>query len=214
MSTDVAVKPETPIRQERPDTRTLLIEAGKELMYEKGYNNTGLQEVLARVGVPKGSFYHYFQSKEDFALDIIEYHGQFCRAKLDRILKNQDATPLTRLKNYCAEEKAELSARNIRKGCLIGNLSQEMADQSEALRTALSAVMALWRNRFTDCISEGQALGEISNAWPAEKMAELFLSGWGGAVMRAKSSKNLEPLETFVDLMFTHILKSHASCCT
>jgi TetR/AcrR family transcriptional regulator, transcriptional repressor for nem operon len=214
MSTDVAVKPETPIRQERPDTRTLLIEAGKDLMCEKGYTNTGLQEILARVGVPKGSFYHYFQSKEDFALDIIEHHNQFCGAKLERVLKDKDATPLTRLKNYCQEEKAELAARNIRKGCLIGNLSQEMADQSETLRTALSAVMATWRSRFADCISEGQALGEISRAWPAEKMAEMFLSAWGGAVTRAKSTKNLEPLEIFVELMFTHILKNHDCSCT
>ncbi|MBX9686863.1 MAG: TetR/AcrR family transcriptional regulator, partial [Candidatus Obscuribacterales bacterium] len=53
------------------DTRAILLEAGMAVMYEKGYSNTGIQEVLSSVGVPKGSFYHYFDSKEDFALKII-----------------------------------------------------------------------------------------------------------------------------------------------
>ena len=58
--------------KQKPDTRTALLEAGMNIMIEKGYNNTGIQEVLLAVGVPKGSFYHYFDSKEDFALKIIE----------------------------------------------------------------------------------------------------------------------------------------------
>jgi TetR/AcrR family transcriptional repressor of nem operon len=197
----------------RQDTKTRLLEAGIELMYEKGYSNTGIQEVLVRVGVPKGSFYHYFESKEDFALKIIEHHDQKCRARLERILRNAEVSPLARLRNYCEEGKRDLEERNCRKGCLIGNLSQEMADQSEILRTALSDVMARWRDFFTTCIAEGQSVGELSQIWPAAKLAELFLSGWEGAIMRAKSSKSLEPLDVFIDLMFTHILQTKPTLC-
>jgi len=190
------------------DTRTALLEAGRDIMLEKGYTNTGIQEVLNSVGVPKGSFYHYFESKEDFALKIIEYTDQINSAKFLQLLNNSAVSPLNRLKNFCKDKKKMLTEHGCRKGCLVGNLSQEMADQSELLRKALDAVMTRWKETFTQCISEGQKKGEINDAWPAEKMAELFLSGWEGAIMRTKSLKSIEPINTFVDLMFNHILKS------
>jgi len=204
----------TPPVSTRQDTKTLLLEAGIDLMYEKGYSNTGIQEVLQRVGVPKGSFYHYFESKEDFALQIIEHHQLSCRAKLERTLKNTELSPLARLRSYCDEGKRDIEQSNCRKGCLIGNLSQEMADQSERLRSALSGVMARWRDNFSTCIQEGQVSGEISQAWPAAKMAELFICGWEGAIMRAKSSKTVDPLELFIELMFDHILIAKTLCQT
>jgi TetR/AcrR family transcriptional regulator, transcriptional repressor for nem operon len=190
------------------DTRTALLEAGKNIMFEKGYSNTGIQEVLNSVGVPKGSFYHYFNSKEDFALKIIEYSDQVCGAKAKLTLTDTSVSPTKRLMNYCYEGKNALNESKCRKGCFIGNLSQEMADQSEVLRKALSAIMSQWKELFAQCIKEGQKTKEISKAWPADKMAELFLSGWEGALMRAKTIKNVEPLNDFTDLMFNHILNA------
>ena len=190
------------------DAKAALLEAGKEIMLEKGYTNTGIQEVLNAVGVPKGSFYHYFESKEDFAVKIIEYADQTHGAKLVLTLKNPDISPLNRLKNYCKEGKKSLTELECGGGCLIGNLSQEMSDQSEVLRKALDAVMNRWKELFTQCINEGQKTGEINDAWTAAKMAEFFLSGWEGSIMRAKSIKSIEPVNTFIDLMFNHILKA------
>jgi TetR/AcrR family transcriptional repressor of nem operon len=190
------------------DTRTALLEAGKEVMFEKGYTNAGIQEVLNKIGVPKGSFYHYFNSKEDFALKIIEYIDQTCGAKSMLTFKDRNVSPIKRLMNYCNEGKSALCESKCRKGCFIGNLSQEMADQSEVLRKALSKIMSKWTELFASCIEEGQKAGEISKAWPADKMAELFFCGWEGALMRAKTIKSVEPIDTFIDLMFNHILKA------
>ncbi len=190
------------------NTRTALLEAGKEIMLEKGYSNTGIQEVLSATGVPKGSFYHYFESKEDFALKIIEFTDQIHVAQLTLALKNPNVSPIKRLRNYCEEGKKNLSESKCRKGCLIGNLSQEMADQSETLRKALSTIMTKWKELFTQCIKEGQKSGDINKSLPADKMAELFISGWEGALMRTKSIKNVDPLDAFIDLMFNHILKA------
>ncbi len=192
----------------KANTKEMLLEAGKEIMFEKGYSNTGIQEVLNKVGVPKGSFYHYFNSKEDFALKIIEYTDEICAVKSMLALKDTSVSPTKRLIDYCYEAKAALCESKCRKGCFLGNLSQEMADQSETLRKALSAKMSKWKNLFAQCIREGQKAGEISKAWPADKMAELFFSGWEGALMRAKTIKSVEPLDDFIDLMFNHILKA------
>ena len=112
----------------KQDTRTNLIEAGMQRMLEKGYTNTGIQEVLDAVSVPKGCFYHYFESKEDFALQIIDYFDESNSGDLHTLLTDERFAPLTRLKQYCLEKRETILSWQCRKGCLIGNLSQEMAD--------------------------------------------------------------------------------------
>lgn len=190
----------------KKDTRAALLEAGMEIMLLKGYTNTGIQEVLSCVGVPKGSFYHYFSSKEDFAVAIIRHYDEFYSAKLLRTLRAPNQTPLERLRNYCENSRANLLAQQCKKGCLIGNLGQEMADQSETLRTVLAEVMDKWRGLFADCIREGQESGEIRNTFPPENLAELFLASWDGAVLRSKITKCTGPLDQFLQLMFDGIL--------
>lgn len=192
----------------KQETRTALLEIGMDIMIEKGYTNTGISEILTALQVPKGSFYHYFDSKENYAVEIIRHFDETYSTTLQTILRNQDNTPLQRLKEYCLSGKARMLAQECRKGCLIGNLSQEMADQSEVLRTELSIVMRKWRDLFAACIEEGQQSGEIRSGVSAEALAELFLSAWSGSVMRAKTVKQIEPMEVFIDLMFDTLLKA------
>lgn len=192
----------------KQDTRQLLIEAGAEVMIEKGYTNSGIQEVLAKVGVPKGSFYHYFHSKEDFALAIIEEFDREFMEFLLPILNDKSLSPKQRLLSFCNTKRECMREANCRKGCLIGNLSQEMSDQSETLRLALSEVMEKRLDLFAACINEGQQLGEFTQSVNSRILADLFSSSWEGAIMRAKTTKNLEPLDVFIDLMFALVLKN------
>src|SRR5258705_10716495 len=96
------------------DTRTALLEAGKEIMFEKGYSNTGIQEVLSSVGVPKGSFYHYFESKEDFALKIIRNVEENYATLLGTFMRDTTKTPVARLLNYCETKKNDLLEQRCR----------------------------------------------------------------------------------------------------
>lgn len=190
----------------REATRTQLLQSGMELILEQGYNNTGLQEILDRTRVPKGSFYYYFDSKEDFALNIIDYFNNTQSNKILECLSDKALSPAQRLRKYCECNKRAIEESRCCKGCLIGNLSQEMADQSEVLRKRLEQTMSHWRDLFAECIAEGQAAGEISTTSSARDLAELFLSGWEGAVLRAKSTKTPEPMEIFMRVMFDRIL--------
>src|ERR1700737_838949 len=115
-------------------TKQALLEAGARVMLQKGYSNTGIQEVLESTGVPKGSFYHYFDSKEDFGLQVIEHFYQNYAEKLRHYLDDKKYNAVERLKNYCVEGMSIFETNQCKSGCLIGNLSQEMSDQSEALR--------------------------------------------------------------------------------
>jgi hypothetical protein len=85
---------------------------------------------------------------------------------------------------------------------LIGNLSQEMASQSERLRQKLDDVFIRWRDLFAAAIAEGQASGEIDSRYEAVELAELFLSGWEGAVLRAKSTRSTRPIDNFIKVVF------------
>jgi len=189
-------------------TKTQLLEAGLDIMLEKGYNNTGIQEVLQRVGVPKGSFYYYFDSKEEFGLAIIELFDQMYTEKVRNSLDDKTKTPLDRLRTFCEESRKYLESQKCRKGCLIGNLSQEMADQSEIFRARLEEILTKWRNRFAKTIKDGQDVGEIPKELDTVELAEFFLSGWEGAVMRSKTTKHTAPQQAFISIMFNHVLKS------
>src|ERR1700722_6953414 len=173
----------------KQEVRTALLEVGMDMMFDKGYTNTGIQEILSALNVPKGSFYHYFERKENYTVEIIRHFDQSYSSNLIRTLRNPKETPLQRLRTYCDSTMAALEAQQCRRGCLLGNLSQEMSDQSEVLRKELCIVMLKWRNIFAACIDEGQKSGEITKTRPAVMLAELFLSAWSGAVMRAKTCK-------------------------
>jgi TetR/AcrR family transcriptional repressor of nem operon len=191
----------------KESTKTQLLDAGIEIMVEKGYNNTGIMEVLQSTGVPKGSFYYYFDSKEDFGLQIINHFDCFYQKKLNESLGDTTKTPVERLIAYCDSTTQSLQQNACRKGCLIGNLSQEMADQSEVFRQRLQEIMIEWRAQFADCIKQGQDAGEITVEFDSVSLAEYFQSGWSGAVMRAKTMKSTEPLGTFTKIFFSTVIK-------
>jgi TetR/AcrR family transcriptional regulator, transcriptional repressor for nem operon len=190
----------------KESTKTQLIDAGIQIMQEKGYNNTGIMEVLQSVGVPKGSFYYYFESKEDFGLQIINHFDEAYSQRLGQYFDDKSLSPVQRLRSYCEDGRTRLLEAQCRKGCLIGNLSQEMADQSEVFRARLEQVMSKWRARFAECIKEAQEQGEICTRIDTVDLAEFFLSGWEGAVMRAKTTKNTGPQDAFIRVMFEHFL--------
>src|SRR5262249_10982086 len=127
-------------------------------------------------------------------------------AKLNETLGNKSLSPLARLKAYCQTSITDLQSANCRKGCLIGNLSQEMSDQSEVFRTRLLAIQVDSHSRFSNCLKEAQQMGEINKKLNASDLAELFLSGWSGAVMRAKTSKTTDPMTAFMRVMFQQVL--------
>ncbi len=190
----------------KASTRQALIEGGVTLMREHGYSNTGIVEVLNHVGVPKGSFYHHFESKEQFGCEIISYFEKQNLDKMSTLLQSKQGNALTRLHDFFIQSKDDFIAADYRSGCLIGNLGQEMADHSEILRAALAGVMANWKELLAECISEAQENGLISASRPSKKIAELLLLGWEGALLSAKLTKTSEPLDTFIEAMFQIVL--------
>lgn len=195
--------PKTTTKQ---NTKSLLIETGIDVMLGKGYNNTGLNEVLTACGVPKGSFYHYFSSKEDFGLSVINTFDEHYVAQLDQALTDKSVSPLDRVRQYIdnAIEKAE--GRQCSRGCLIANLSQEMADQNEVFRMRLKEIMVRRMETFKGVLDEAKAAGEISKSIKTQDAAEFFLCSFEGAMMRSKVQRDTRPMRVFRDIFFKNVL--------
>ncbi len=190
----------------RTATRDELIKVGTEIISQQGFNTTGLNAVLTTAGVPKGSFYHYFQSKEDFGLAVIEEFADVYNVKMQSFLQNSKFTPLKRIRNYLEEGIKNMRACECQKGCLIGSLGQEMAGQNEEFRHRLAGIFQEWSVYFNDCLEEARLAGEISKDSDTKELAEFILTGWQGASLRAKVTKSVKPMKSFINLLFSKIL--------
>ena len=188
-------------------TKAALVDAGTQLILEQGYHHTGIQDVLQAAGVPKGSFYYYFPSKEAFGREVIAQFAAAYVERLERCLGDTTQSPLTRLHRHLDETLTHFERRGCRGGCLIGNLSQELADQSAPFGAQLEAVFADWRERYARLFREAQAVGELRADLDPQQVAEFYLNSFEGAVLRAKVSKSPAPLRLFMTLMFDGVLQ-------
>ena len=189
------------------DKKAEIICIGVELISLNGYNATGVDAVLKKAGVPKGSFYHYFSSKEDFGLAVIEHFAEHYDEKLDAFLGDTGVSPCSRIRNYLDDGLSHLTENKFTKGCLIGNLGQELADQNERFRSRLETIFKGWTQKFSDCVAEAQQKGELKLSMEPDIIADFILSGWEGAVLRAKVMKSPAPLKNFIQMLFTIVLQ-------
>lgn len=190
----------------RQDTRDKLVQVGADIIARQGFNATGINTVLSTAGVPKGSFYYYFSSKEDFGLAVIESFVEAYEARLEAILGDTSRPPLERLRNYFRAGMADMASSECARGCLIGNLGQELSAQSDVFRARLDQVFRGWERRLGECLAAAREAGDIPADQDVEALASFILAGWEGAILRAKMVKSTQPMQGFIDVFFGRVL--------
>ena len=190
----------------KESARDKIIATGVEMVAISGFNATGIESVLKAAGVPKGSFYHHFGSKENFGIEVINLFAESYAQKLHTFFDDQNIEPLERIRNYLEHSIEHLTQENFSKGCLIGNLGQELADQNERFRDRLAEIFCDWLNIFADCLRQAQQAGTLNPLLDAQNLASFLLSGWEGAILRAKVMRSPEPLKQFVGILFATVL--------
>jgi len=183
-----------------------ILAAGASIIHRKGYNHTGIQEILQTVGVPKGSFYFYFKNKEDFGLQVIDYFVSFFGAQAAPVLNDNSIPPLERMKKFLEGFKVLFKEMNYECGCPLGNLAQEMGDLSPAFRTKLKDSLDLLIGLYADVLSEAKQAGDISEDLDIKETAGFIVSSWHGALIRMKIEKSDKPLDNHIRFIFNHIL--------
>lgn len=190
------------------DTRALLIRCGIELLTQQGVSATVIDDVLKRVQVPKGSFYHYFESKDAFVAAAIEAYADYFARKLDKHFGNADLMPLARLAAFVDEACCGVERFDYTRGCLVGNLGQEVSCIDAALRIRLEEIFTDWEQRLAQCLLRAVEAGELAANADCAGLAHVFWIGWEGAVLRARLARSIEPMQAFLRL-FLQALPRH-----
>lgn len=192
-------------RESLADTRALLIQSGTAALTEYGFTATGIDGILKLVGVPKGSFYYYFDSKEAFGLAILDNYRRYFAYKLQKTLQDSSKPPLQRLQGFVDDAKLGMAKYEFRRGCLIGNLNQEICALPDSFHHLLIETLDEWQGYLTVCLQEAQLAGQLSAGADCQQWARFFWIGWEGAVMRARLTKNCEPLDLFMNMFYAQL---------
>ena len=191
----------------RENTKEKILAHAALIIRQKGFNNTGIQELLRAAGVPKGSFYFYFKSKDDLGLALIDYYGEFFAALSESSLRNQEIPPLQRLEKFFEARRLLFEQDSSMSGCPIGNLAQEMGSLNDAFQAKLQRVLNGMQSAIRECVEQALERGEIHANLDPEETAHFILNSWEGALLRMKADRSSEPLVLFEKMVFGRVLK-------
>lgn len=180
------------------ETTKHILEKGTELIFKQGYHNSGLQKILELAGIPKGSFYYHFKSKEDFGLQVIDFYSNNSIEFLKTFLENEALNPKERILDLLGTMKDIYKQQDFAQGCLLGNCSLELASTNDSFANAISKHFDTWQELFAKTINEGQRTGAIKNERSADEYAEFLINSWEGTLVRMKAVKNNQPLDLLI----------------
>ena len=193
----------------KANTKERILSAGAEIIHKKGFNNTGIQELLKSAKIPKGSFYFYFDSKEDFGIQLVDFYRNWISENITEYVKNKADTPLSRLWHMFDWSFKSLEKSDFKGGCPIGNLSLEMADINENFRIKLDETIRMIRGRIAEDLYLARIEKEIDENQDIESLADFLFSSWEGTLMLMKVTKSTSPKDAFFSTVFEKILKPH-----
>lgn len=177
------------------DTRQNILDTARRIVAHKGFSAVGLNEVLGEAGVPKGSFYHYFRSKNVFGEAMLASYFEDYLATMDRILGEADRNSAERLMRYWEHFYAVQSADDFQGGCLVVKLAADVSDLSEMMRTSLKDGTDAIVDRIEQTIISGLADGSLSVGTDPRATAESLYQAWLGASLLAKVQRSPGPLD-------------------
>lgn len=182
-------------------TKQRLLDVGMAMLLEHGYHGLGVQPLLDAARTPKGSFYHHFSDKEDFALQVIDQYMRGVHAGLDACLGDTDRPPLARVRRFF-EMTQESYEKEGYLGCLLGGLGQELSGANEVFRLRIEQCLSQIADRTADCLEEARQRGDIPAESDTRRLAGLLVDCWEGAALRSRLRGNATPLGAMLDFFF------------
>jgi len=191
----------------RLNVREQLLSAGLESLHRRGFNATSVEDITEAAGVPKGSFYNHFESKEALGAEAVVKYRETSEAwTATRALRDAKAAPLTRLRKYFEGLTERALKAESWSGCLLGNFACELSNQSPLIREQVAVAFAEWSDEIALVIGEAQRAGALSMDLPPKAIAQFVVNAWEGALLRARVDKDRGPLQLFLKVTFSKIL--------
>ncbi|WP_377273419.1 TetR family transcriptional regulator C-terminal domain-containing protein [Peterkaempfera sp. SMS 1(5)a] len=188
----------------RASKREEIAQAALEQFRVRGFTATGISDITAAAGAPKGSFYNHFASKEESALEALSRYADGLRFDM---LDTPGRPALERLRAHFEFLGADTVDNGFARGCLAGNLGAELADHSEEIRSAVQDGFQRWAMYIRQVLAEAQEAAELDAALDVEEAALFILSAWEGTLIAARAGKSAAPFDAFFRMVFDVLLR-------
>ncbi|MGE5650007.1 MAG: TetR/AcrR family transcriptional regulator [Bacillota bacterium] len=188
--------------KEFTDTRQHILNTARAIILGKGFAAVGLNEILTSAGVPKGSFYHYFKSKEDFGNTLLQDYFDRYLARLEQALRPGAAPAGEQLLRFFSEWIDTQSCHDVEGKCVVVKLGAEVADLSDTMRITLQQGTSRVTAVLAACIGRGIREGSIAPALDAPKTAQVLYQMWLGATVLGKVHRTRQALEDALDATY------------
>jgi TetR/AcrR family transcriptional repressor of nem operon len=186
-------------------THSKIVKAGFAVFYAHGFNGSSVQDITEAAGIPKGSFYSHFKSKESLALEVLAVYEKLGRLDL---LANGSERPLKRLHAHFRFLQ-QLHETDLSRGCFFGNFTLELAATHPAVRTAIQSGFKRWGQVIATTLREAIGAGDLAGATDADRLSRHLINCWQGAVLQVKLNQTFTPFDDFYFFM-SEVLRSPA----
>jgi TetR/AcrR family transcriptional repressor of nem operon len=186
-------------------TRETLLVLGVKLFATQGYHGTGLKQILDEAGVPKGSFYNYFSSKENFCAETVVHYSDFLQ---QQIVQAEGETPVAKLLAIHRDLLAELQQQDAPSGCLLGSLASEIGAAQGQLQTAIGEGFATWNAQYVTLVEQAQAQGLLRNDLSATDLAHIYINQWHGAIEQYLLDRDGARVMTSMEQVLTILMRA------
>jgi TetR/AcrR family transcriptional repressor of nem operon len=182
-------------------TKERILDTAEAIMLEKSFHSVGLKQILDAVKVPKGSFYHYFDSKEQFGAEMLKHYMSEASEDKRRMLIHDDSQsdPLKRLFSYLDGSVDFMQSFVGRFPCLALKLASEVSDLSETMRAELARGFAEWIDIYRQVLDEAVDAEILPATFDSASEAQLIQDLWSGATHRAVIDRSAEPVRHAVE---------------
>jgi len=177
------------------------------MLLEHGYNGLGIQALLAAADVPKGSFYHHFADKEDFALQVVDQYMRGVHAALARSLNDLERPPLERVRRFFETVRRGYKSEGYL-GCLLGGLGQELSATSDVFRRKIDECFNEIAENTAACLEEAKEQGDLPAEADPKRIAALLVDCWEGAALRSRLLGGPAPLTAMLDFFFSSVARA------
>lgn len=188
------------------EKKNKIIKNSIDLMYLNGFNGTSVKDITDAAGIPKGSFYNYFEDKEHYLIDSLNYYFFYMNKEKIQILKDVTLNPISRIENFFTKAIKEMEDSNYKYGCFLGNTAQELGDTNDIIGKEIKSINNIIINIISNNLDEAYEKKGIKNSLNTTLISGFILSAWQGSLLRAKISSDGEPLKEFMEVLTEKIL--------
>ena len=188
----------------RHSVRDVIVETALGEFHRIGYAACSVDTITRAAGVPKGSFYNHFKSKEELAVEVV---AKYTADAEWSTITDPKLTPLEKLRAQFRVMADVFVGYDYTRGCMIGNMGEELADHSEPMRAQVRASLGGWAEGIGATLRAARDAGELTTDADLDMLGRFVLDAWEGALLRAKVVKNDQPVDDFFTTVFTHLLR-------